>query len=51
LRDALLKRHELIGHEITDVWAAAAGAAAAAAAPKVIDLRDHADEVVGTAGV
>jgi ATP-dependent Zn protease len=51
LRDALLERHELIGHEITDVLEAAAGAPAAAAAPKVIDLRDHADEVVGTAGV
>jgi len=54
LRDALLERHELIGHEITDVLEAAA---AAADGPKVIDLRDHveandhASEVVGTAGV
>ena len=47
LRDALLARHELIGHEITDVLEAAA---AAPDGPKVIDLRDHAGEVVGTAG-
>ena len=33
LRDALLERHELIGHEITDVLRGAQ------AAPKVIDLR------------
>ena len=47
LRDALLERHELIGHEITDVLEAAA----AAGEPKVIDLRDHADSPVGTARV
>jgi ATP-dependent Zn protease len=39
LRDALLERHELIGHEITDVLEAAA-AAAIPPAPAVIDLRD-----------
>jgi ATP-dependent Zn protease len=48
LRDALLARHELIGHEITDVLEAAA---AAVDAPKVIDLRDHTETAVGTAGV
>jgi len=46
LRDALLERHELIGHEITDVLerAAAAGPATVVspfAAPAVIDLRDE----------
>jgi ATP-dependent Zn protease len=51
LRDALLERHELIGHEITDVLEAAAAAAAAADGPKVIDLRDHTEAAVGTAGV
>jgi ATP-dependent Zn protease len=51
LRDALLERHELIGHEITDVLEAAAAAAAAADGPKVIDLRDHTETAVGTAGV
>lgn len=53
LRDALLDRHELIGHEITDVLEAAAAAAphdhgspltpaviAGPVAPAVIDLRD-----------
>jgi ATP-dependent Zn protease len=39
LRDALLERHELIGHEITDVLESAA---AAFDAPAVIDLRDPA---------
>nr|WP_281373272.1 AAA family ATPase [Kineococcus aurantiacus] len=39
LRDALLERHELVGHEITDVLEAAR---AAHAAPAVIDLRDPA---------
>jgi ATP-dependent Zn protease len=34
LRDALLERHELLGHEITDVLEAAQ------AAPRTIDLRD-----------
>ena len=43
LRDALLERHELIGHEITDVLEAAAAAAAPApSADIVIDLRDPA---------
>ena len=37
LRDALLERHELLGHEITDVLEAAA------AAPRTIDLRDASD--------
>ncbi|MCW2607738.1 MAG: ATPase central domain protein [Frankiales bacterium] len=36
LRDALLEREELVGHEITDVLEAAA------AAPRTIDLRDGA---------
>jgi ATP-dependent Zn protease len=36
LRDALLERHELIGHEITDVLESAANRAR----PTVIDLRD-----------
>jgi cell division protease FtsH len=40
LRDALLERHELIGHEITDVLEAAAGPAVAA--PLIIDLREDA---------
>jgi ATP-dependent Zn protease len=50
LRDALLERHELIGHEITDVLESAA---AAADRPAVIDLRDKvgSDEILGTAGV
>jgi cell division protease FtsH len=39
LRDALLERHELIGHEITDILTAAA-AEQGVAAPAVIDLRD-----------
>jgi ATP-dependent Zn protease len=48
LRDALLERHELIGHEITDVLEAAAarhadGTVQAATAPRVIDLREGAD--------
>jgi len=51
LRDALLERHELIGHEITDVLEAAAAAAAADGDPKVIDLRDHTETALGTAGV
>ncbi|WP_432546816.1 AAA family ATPase [Kineococcus sp. SYSU DK004] len=45
LRDALLERHELIGHEITDVLAAAAHEPAADAAggpERVLDLRDGA---------
>ncbi|WP_432488022.1 AAA family ATPase [Kineococcus sp. SYSU DK018] len=42
LRDALLERHELIGHEITDVLGAAHAAHGAAAAPRVLDLRDGA---------
>ncbi|MGH8888805.1 MAG: AAA family ATPase, partial [Acidothermaceae bacterium] len=45
LRDALLERHELIGHEITDVLEAAAAAAprehvSMFDAPTIIDLRD-----------
>lgn len=50
LRDALVERHELIGHEITDVLRDAADTAGAAAAtaggpdgvpvPEVIDLRE-----------
>jgi cell division protease FtsH len=41
LRDALLERHELIGHEIGDVLQGARDAAAASAKPpSVIDLRD-----------
>ncbi|WP_432564589.1 AAA family ATPase [Kineococcus sp. SYSU DK003] len=39
LRDALLERHELIGHEITDVLQAAK---AAHEQPRVIDLREGA---------
>ncbi len=42
LRDALLERHELVGHEITDVLVAAGGAR-----DRVIDLRSCA---VGDAG-
>ncbi|WP_432491566.1 AAA family ATPase [Kineococcus gypseus] len=42
LRDALLERHELIGHEITDVLEAAHAAHGAGAAPRVVDLRDGA---------
>jgi ATP-dependent Zn protease len=38
LRDALLEREELVGHEITDVLEAAA------AAPRVVDLTLHATE-------
>ncbi|MCW2615575.1 MAG: ATPase central domain protein [Frankiales bacterium] len=37
LRDALLEREELVGHEITDVLEAAA------AAPRVVDLTDEAE--------
>ena len=37
LRDALLERHELLGHEITDVLEAAQ------AAPRTIDLREGSD--------
>ncbi len=44
LRDALLERSELIGHEITDVIEAANGA-------RVIDLRDGAAPQVLAAGV
>ncbi|WP_432515255.1 AAA family ATPase [Kineococcus sp. SYSU DK001] len=40
LRDALLERHELIGHEITDVLEAARDAAQEP--PRVVDLRDGA---------
>jgi ATP-dependent Zn protease len=42
LRDALIERHELIGHEITDVLASArpADAPAPQPTPTVIDLRD-----------
>ncbi len=43
LRDALLERHELIGHEITDVLQAAQAEHASAAPQRVIDLRDPAD--------
>ena len=51
LRDALLERHELIGHEITDVLEAARAAHEAQAAPqpapsRVIDLRDSTSGVV-----
>ncbi|MGI4893716.1 MAG: AAA family ATPase [Janthinobacterium lividum] len=40
LRDALLERHELIGHEITDVLEAAQREQQDLATPQVIDLRD-----------
>ena len=43
LRDALLERYELIGHEITDVLEAADASAARAGAPTVIDVRDVRD--------
>lgn len=47
LRDALLERHELIGHEITDVLEAAQAAhEAQSAPPRVIDLRDTTSGVV-----
>ena len=51
LRDALLERHELIGHEITDVLEAAQVAHEAQSAPqsapsRVIDLRDTTSGVV-----
>ncbi|WP_380161357.1 AAA family ATPase [Kineococcus sp. R86509] len=51
LRDALLERHELIGHEITDVLEAAQAAheaqsAPQSAPPRVIDLRDTTSGVV-----
>ncbi|MFD0482472.1 AAA family ATPase [Kineococcus sp. GCM10028916] len=47
LRDALLERHELIGHEITDVLEAAQAAHEAQSAPsRVIDLRDTTSGVV-----
>ena len=43
LRDALLERHELIGHEITDVLAAASSASASASsAPSAVVLPDTA---------
>ncbi len=42
LRDALLERHELIGHEITDVLAAAAREDATGEPDRVLDLRDGA---------
>jgi cell division protease FtsH len=48
LRDALLERHELIGHEITDVLEAARAAheePSPRVAPRVIDLRDTAPRV------
>jgi cell division protease FtsH len=41
LRDALIERHELIGHEITDVLEAAASAA------RVIDLRPEVRREIG----
>jgi len=47
LRDALLERHELIGHEITDVLEAAQSAQVAQEQleiPRVIDLRDDLHE-------
>jgi ATP-dependent Zn protease len=44
LRDALLQRHELVGHEITDVLEHANGA------PVVIDLRDPRQDHRGTTG-
>jgi ATP-dependent Zn protease len=46
LRDALLERDELIGHEITDVLEAAA--AQHEATKNVIDLRERAGEIVAT---
>jgi len=41
LRDALLERHELIGHEITDVLEAARREAAGGTDPQVVDLRQE----------
>ncbi|MEZ0492152.1 AAA family ATPase [Kineococcus sp. TBRC 1896] len=46
LRDALLERHELIGHEITDVLEAAQAEHASAPPQRVVDLRDPADRRV-----
>jgi len=48
LRDALLEREELVGHEITDVLQAAQ--LRAAASPRVVDLRDPAATAAPTAG-
>jgi hypothetical protein len=45
LRDALLEREELVGHEITDVLEAAAVEGAPSAAPRVVDLREAADRL------
>ncbi|WP_336922976.1 AAA family ATPase [Aquipuribacter sp. SD81] len=45
LRDALLARHELVGHEITDVLEAAAAAHGARPRPAVVDLREGAATV------
>ena len=45
LRDALIERHELVGHQITDVLAAAdaaAGSVRPAAGERTIDLREGA---------
>jgi len=47
LRDALLEREELVGHEITDVLQAAQ---LRAASPQVLDLRDQAATAAPTAG-
>jgi len=48
LRDALLVRHELIGHEITDILdEAQAAQAAQAAQPVVIDLVEVRQELAG----
>jgi ATP-dependent Zn protease len=49
LRDALLERHELVGHEITDVLEAAAAGRPVRSpgdAPREIDLRDGSDRGV-----
>jgi len=46
LRDALVERHELIGHEITDVLEAARAAHADAAGDRVIDLSGERPRVV-----
>jgi ATP-dependent Zn protease len=42
LRDALVERHELVGHEITDVLTAAGGRTERRSVETVIDLRDGA---------
>jgi ATP-dependent Zn protease len=46
LRDALIERHELIGHEITDILAQAQAQAQAQAGLQAQTEREHADDVV-----